>query len=81
VFEQEWNSILEGAWLPVAPNYLVREGIARTMNPPLLFQVPGAWSWTRKQWLIQSVKNVGRFMVRRPLAEDKAIILFEIVKA
>ena len=62
-------------------DFLFEEGLASRVDPSESFRVPGAWSWTPRRHVVQTAKNVARWMLGRPLAHDKAMILFEINSA
>lgn len=62
-------------------DFLAEEGLAGRIHPPKIFRVPGAWSWTLKRRAEQTVKNVARLVLGRPLAHEKRMILFEIESA
>jgi hypothetical protein len=62
-------------------DFLRDEGLASHVDASDPFRVPGAWSWTPRQWAKQMAKNVARWMLGRPLAHEKKMILFEIDNA
>ncbi len=62
-------------------DFLLDEGLARRIHRPRIFCVPGAWSRTKKDWIIQLPGNVLRLLLRRPIARNRKMILFEIEKA
>jgi len=62
-------------------DFLVQEQLATKILPPRIFAVPGAWSWSRQRWLVEASRNVGRLVLRRPLARNKKMILFEVVSS
>lgn len=60
---------------------LLDEGLACRVEPSRPFRVPGAWSWTLRQRVVQTAKNAARCMLARPLVHEKRMILFEIESA
>lgn len=60
-------------------NYLHEEGLAASIPVASILNVPGAWSWTVKDYLIQPIKNILRLLIGRPLVWNRKMILFEIV--
>jgi hypothetical protein len=62
-------------------DWLLDEDLANRVEPSEAFRVPGAWSWTPKRRLVQTAKNVARWVLGRPLRHEKTMILFEIENA
>lgn len=62
-------------------DFLLVEGLAERIGEPEVIRVPGAWSWTLKQRAVQTAKNMARLALRRPLAREKRMMLFEIESA
>lgn len=60
-------------------DFLSEEKLALRILKPHIFRVPVAWSWTLEQRAVQTLKNVRRLILGRPLARDRQMILFEIV--
>ena len=58
--------------------FLLDEGLAKKIRRPKVFAVPKAWSWTLRTRIKQSLKNVFRLLLKRPLARNGKQILFEI---
>ena len=58
-------------------DYLVKEGVAEVVTN-IIFRVPGAWSWTLKDYILQPIKNIIRLLLGRPLVWERKMILFEI---
>ena len=59
-------------------DYLVEEGIAEGITNVSVFRVPGAWSWTITDYVIQPLKNLMRPLLGRPQFWNKKMVLFEI---
>jgi SAM-dependent methyltransferase len=57
---------------------LMDEGVAVTIKNVNIFNVPGAWSWTAKDRVLQSLKNLLRPMFGRTVARNRQMLLFEI---
>jgi SAM-dependent methyltransferase len=62
-------------------DFLLDEGLASRVDASTAFRLPGAWSWTPKQRVMQTAKNAARWVLGRPLAREKKMILFEIDNA
>jgi SAM-dependent methyltransferase len=59
-------------------DFLLDEGLAKKIHQPKVFAVPKAWSWTLTDRVKQSLKNIFRLLLKRPLARNGKQILFEI---
>ncbi|MBN1918067.1 MAG: class I SAM-dependent methyltransferase [Verrucomicrobia bacterium] len=62
-------------------DFLLDERLARRVEASRPFRVPGAWSWTPRQRVVQTAKNAARWALGRPLVHEKTMILFEIENA
>ena len=59
-------------------DFLVNEGYVKKIYPPKVFTVAGAWSWTFKERIVQTTKNLIRPLAKRAIVSNRKIILFEI---
>jgi O-antigen/teichoic acid export membrane protein/SAM-dependent methyltransferase len=59
-------------------DFLLDEGLAKKIYRTKVFAVPNAWSWSRRTWIKQSLKNIIRPLLWLPLARNNKQILFEI---
>lgn len=59
-------------------DYLVEEGGGVTIKNVSIFNVPGAWSWTVTDYVLQPLKNLLRLIIGRPLNWNRQMMLFEI---
>jgi SAM-dependent methyltransferase len=58
-------------------DFLVEEGLAKGVETQV-FSCPGAWGWTIRTRIEQSVKNVARVLLGRPRRVPRKQILFDI---
>lgn len=59
-------------------DFLIEEGFAKRVRFSRDISVPKACSWTLKMRIIQTLKNIIRLLVRRPIVRNQKMILFEI---
>lgn len=59
-------------------DFLLEEGTGVTIKNVKIFSVPGAWGWSSREYVIQTLKNLVRPFMGRPLKENSQTILFEI---
>lgn len=59
-------------------DFLLEEGWAKRIDCPKCIYVPKAWSWTLRTRIIQTLKNIIRFVLRQSIVRNRKMILFEI---
>jgi SAM-dependent methyltransferase len=59
-------------------DFLAEEGSGVNVKNVCVFHVPGAWSWTVADYVIQPIKNLARLIIGRPLNWNRQMLLFEI---
>jgi SAM-dependent methyltransferase len=59
-------------------DFLLSEKLALTVNTEV-FSCVGAWGWTKKQKVEQTIKNVGRYLRKRPKRLPPRQILYDIL--